>query len=132
MQKLESEPAIEFHNFARAYDGLREAGFNDAHFDAWRLGMTGYLMVDACMRSLVATGWLNFRMRAMLVSFASYHRCPPCRLGLAQLAQGAKYLLRRDGLRENMGLKGRHGIVDGIHHRRRRASGAGFTSALGT
>lgn len=30
-------------------------------------------MVDACMRSLVATGWLNFRMRAMLVSFASYH-----------------------------------------------------------
>jgi deoxyribodipyrimidine photo-lyase len=30
-------------------------------------------MVDACMRSLRATGWLNFRMRAMLVSFASYH-----------------------------------------------------------
>jgi deoxyribodipyrimidine photo-lyase len=30
-------------------------------------------MVDACMRSLKATGWLNFRMRAMLVSFSSYH-----------------------------------------------------------
>jgi deoxyribodipyrimidine photo-lyase len=30
-------------------------------------------MVDACMRSLRATGWLNFRMRAMLVSFAAYH-----------------------------------------------------------
>jgi deoxyribodipyrimidine photo-lyase len=30
-------------------------------------------MVDACMRSLCATGWINFRMRAMLVSFASYH-----------------------------------------------------------
>ena len=30
-------------------------------------------MVDACMRALIATGWLNFRMRAMLVSFASYH-----------------------------------------------------------
>jgi deoxyribodipyrimidine photo-lyase len=73
MQKLESEPAIEFHNFARAYDGLRESEFNEAYFDAWRLGMTGYPMVDACMRSLVATGWLNFRMRAMLVSFASYH-----------------------------------------------------------
>ena len=73
MQKLESEPAIEFHNFARAYDGLREGEFNEAYFDAWRLGMTGYPMVDACMRSLVATGWLNFRMRAMLVSFASYH-----------------------------------------------------------
>jgi hypothetical protein len=30
-------------------------------------------MVDACMRQLCATGWLNFRMRAMLVSFAAYH-----------------------------------------------------------
>jgi deoxyribodipyrimidine photo-lyase len=30
-------------------------------------------MVDACMRYLCATGWLNFRMRALLVSFASYH-----------------------------------------------------------
>ncbi len=30
-------------------------------------------MVDACMRSLRQTGWINFRMRAMLVSFSSYH-----------------------------------------------------------
>lgn len=36
-------------------------------------GRTAYPMVDACMRSLVATGWLNFRMRAMWVSVASYH-----------------------------------------------------------
>ncbi|MGI9154659.1 MAG: FAD-binding domain-containing protein, partial [Rubrivivax sp.] len=41
--------------------------------EAWRAGMTGFPMVDACMRSLNATGWLNFRMRAMLVSFAAYH-----------------------------------------------------------
>ena len=73
MQKLEDEPDIEFHNFARVCDGLREDDFNDAHFAAWCEGRTGYPMVDACMRSLVATGWLNFRMRAMLVSFASYH-----------------------------------------------------------
>ncbi|MCV2352936.1 DNA photolyase family protein [Paucibacter sp. B2R-40] len=73
MQKLEDEPGIEFHNFARVCDGLREDDFNDGHFAAWCTGRTGYPMVDACMRSLVATGWLNFRMRAMLVSFASYH-----------------------------------------------------------
>jgi deoxyribodipyrimidine photo-lyase len=73
MQKLEDEPGIEFHNFARVCDGLREDAFNDAHFAAWCEGRTGFPMVDACMRSLVATGWLNFRMRAMLVSFASYH-----------------------------------------------------------
>ena len=73
MQKLEDEPDIEFHNFARLCDGLRENDFNHGHFAAWCEGRTGYPMVDACMRSLVATGWLNFRMRAMLVSFASYH-----------------------------------------------------------
>ena len=73
MQKLEDEPNIEFNNFARVCDGLREQDFNEAYFAAWCAGRTGYPMVDACMRSLVATGWLNFRMRAMLVSFASYH-----------------------------------------------------------
>ncbi|OYV37172.1 MAG: hypothetical protein B7Z83_05180 [Thiomonas sp. 20-64-5] len=73
MQKLEDQPDIEFHNFASAYDGLREAEFNRAHFDAWREGRTGFPMVDACMRCLNTTGWLNFRMRAMLVSFAAYH-----------------------------------------------------------
>jgi deoxyribodipyrimidine photo-lyase len=73
MQKLEDEPNIEFHNFARVCDGLREDAFNNDYFEAWCEGRTGYPMVDACMRSLRATGWLNFRMRAMLVSFASYH-----------------------------------------------------------
>jgi hypothetical protein len=28
---------------------------------------------DACMRSLIATGWLNFRMCGILHSFASYY-----------------------------------------------------------
>ncbi len=83
MQKLESEPAIEFHHFARACDGLRPGEtvpgapawgpMQDARLEAWCGGHTGFPMVDACMRSLCATGWLNFRMRAMLVSFASYH-----------------------------------------------------------
>ncbi|MEL6499021.1 MAG: deoxyribodipyrimidine photo-lyase [Planctomycetota bacterium] len=79
MQKLESEPDIELRNMNRAYDGLREedeADWTDrdrARFDAWRLGRTGYPFVDACMRCLRATGWMNFRMRSMLVSFASYH-----------------------------------------------------------
>ena len=73
MQKLEDEPEIEFRNFNRAYDGLREDEFNDEYFEAWCHGRTGYPMVDACMRALHQTGWINFRMRAMLVSFASYH-----------------------------------------------------------
>jgi deoxyribodipyrimidine photo-lyase len=73
MQKLEDEPLIEERNFARSTDGLREDSFNRDYFEAWRAGQTGFPMIDACMRSLNATGWLNFRMRALLVSFASYH-----------------------------------------------------------
>lgn len=73
IQKLEDEPEIEFQNMHSAYDGLRENNFNTEYFQRWQSGNTGYPMVDACMRALNATGWLNFRMRAMLVSFASYH-----------------------------------------------------------
>ncbi len=72
MQKLEDEPRIEFENFARAYDGIRR-DYNDEYLEAWKVGATGFPMVDACMRALHAGGWINFRMRAMLVSFASYH-----------------------------------------------------------
>jgi len=72
MQKLEDEPAIEFHNMLRAADGLRETEVCTERLDAWQKGCTGYPLVDACMRSLVATGWLTFRMRALVVSFASY------------------------------------------------------------
>ncbi len=73
MQKLEDEPSIEFENMSKVYDGLREHEFNQNRFDAWCEGQTGYPMVDACMRALHRHSWINFRMRAMLVSFASYH-----------------------------------------------------------
>lgn len=73
MQKLEDEPAIEFQNFVRGFDGLRENAHDAERFAAWAEGRTGYPMVDACMRCLHSTGWINFRMRAMLMSFAAYH-----------------------------------------------------------
>jgi deoxyribodipyrimidine photo-lyase len=73
MQKLEDEPDIEFENMNRGFDGMRESEFRDDYFEAWRKGESGYPMVDACMRALAKTGWVNFRMRAMLMSFASYH-----------------------------------------------------------
>ncbi len=73
IQKLESDPTIEFTNMHRAYAGLREDNHNVALQTAWARGETGLPMIDACMRMLAATGWINFRMRAMLVSFSSYH-----------------------------------------------------------
>lgn len=72
VQKLESEPDIEMHNMHRGFDGLREPHFNRDHFDRWRKAETGLPLIDACMRMLAETGWINFRMRALLVSFSSY------------------------------------------------------------
>lgn len=71
MQKLESEPEMEFRPVARAYEGMRPPATQET-LNAFATGRTGYPFVDACMRSLIATGWINFRMRAMLMSFACY------------------------------------------------------------
>jgi len=73
MQKLEDEPELEFHNISRVYDGMRENDFNQERFEVWQAGKTGYPMIDACMRALSQNSWINFRMRAMLMSFASNH-----------------------------------------------------------
>lgn len=59
---------------------------NQSHLDAWTQGMTGYPLVDACMRCLNHTGWINFRMRAMLVSFLSHHLLLDWRSGAPHLA----------------------------------------------
>ena len=72
IQKLESEPELEWRNLHRAYDGLREDDWSDERFAALVQGRTGWPMVDACVAMLRETGWLNFRMRAMLVSVAAY------------------------------------------------------------
>ncbi len=73
VQKLEQQPEIEFKCMHPAFEGMREPYWCDDFFEAWKTGHTGYPLVDACMRSLHHNGWITFRMRAMLVSFASYH-----------------------------------------------------------
>ncbi len=73
VQKLEQQPTIETHCMHPAFEGMRENDFRQDWFEAWCEGRTGYPLVDACMRSLHANGWITFRMRAMLVAFASYH-----------------------------------------------------------
>jgi len=74
MQKLEDAPSIEWKNLHPAADALdRRDDPDDPYLQAWAAGTTGFPFVDACMRALTAHGWLNFRMRAMLMAFASYH-----------------------------------------------------------
>lgn len=69
-QNMETMPWLEFENINRALDGLRENDFDHAYFEAWKRGETGYPMIDACMKMLLHTGWINMRMRGMLISFA--------------------------------------------------------------
>ena len=73
MQKLEDQPDIEHRCLHPAYEGLRPTQPDKARLEAWKAGETGLPFVDACMRLLRETGWLNFRMRAMVMSVASYH-----------------------------------------------------------
>jgi deoxyribodipyrimidine photo-lyase len=70
-QRLESEPELEYRSIHPAY---REIPYeNDPRLlEAWQQGLTGYPMVDAVMRCLAATGFVNFRMRAMVTSFACH------------------------------------------------------------
>lgn len=71
IQKLEDAPDLEFRCLHSAYEGLRAD--DRLRREAWEKGETGFPFVDACMRYLAATGWLNFRMRSMLMAVASYH-----------------------------------------------------------
>jgi deoxyribodipyrimidine photo-lyase len=68
MQKFEDECRMEFENINSAYDTVVKPR-NEAYIRAWQEGNTGVPLVDACMRCLVETGYINFRMRAMVVSF---------------------------------------------------------------
>jgi deoxyribodipyrimidine photo-lyase len=72
IQKFESEPALETQNMHRGFDGVRAEEINAEYFARWRDGETGFPLVDACMKMLHETGWINFRMRALLISFSSY------------------------------------------------------------
>ena len=66
------QPSLENTNMVRSFDRIRTKP-NTEFFKCWSEGEVGVPMVDACMRFLKKNGWINFRMRAMLVSFASYN-----------------------------------------------------------
>ncbi|MEM9263107.1 MAG: FAD-binding domain-containing protein, partial [Pseudomonadota bacterium] len=87
MQKLEDAPHIEFRNMHRGMDGVRPDTPDPVRLAAFENGETGIPFVDACLRCLNETGWMNFRMRAMLQAFASYHLWLPWRVSGLVLAR---------------------------------------------
>jgi deoxyribodipyrimidine photo-lyase len=72
IQKLEDQPSIECRDL-HPLAVTRPRDSDAARLTAWTNGETGLPFLDACLRYLRATGWLNFRMRAMVTSVASYH-----------------------------------------------------------
>ncbi|MBI1228325.1 MAG: deoxyribodipyrimidine photolyase [Bacteroidetes bacterium] len=86
IQKFESEDRMEFENVNRGYDAL-EKKTDPILFDSWKQGQTGIPLVDACMRCLIATGWVNFRMRAMLASCLTHLLWQPWQPGAEWLAK---------------------------------------------
>jgi deoxyribodipyrimidine photo-lyase len=71
IQRLEAFPEMEKKALNSAYSDLVYED-DSSLLESWVMGKTGYPMVDACMRCLSECGFLNFRMRAMVVSFACY------------------------------------------------------------
>ncbi|WP_186755814.1 cryptochrome/deoxyribodipyrimidine photo-lyase family protein [Echinicola salinicaeni] len=86
IQKFEVECNYEHTCINRGYELLHHPE-KSSWIEAWENGYTGYPLVDACMRCLRETGWINFRMRAMLVSFFCHHLFQDWRKGHYHLAR---------------------------------------------
>lgn len=86
IQKLESEWQMEFEPLNKGLKTIDRIQ-DEALFTAWANGQTGVPMVDANMRCLQATGWINFRMRAMVSSYATFTLWLDWKIVALQLAQ---------------------------------------------
>ena len=86
IQKFEAECRYETSCINQGYELLAHQK-NNQLLKAWKTGSTGYPLVDACMRAVEATGWINFRMRAMVVSFLAFNLDQDWRDGTYHLAR---------------------------------------------
>jgi deoxyribodipyrimidine photo-lyase len=71
-QKLADWPGWRERSVNPVFRNLHRADHDPDLVAAWREGRTGFPMVDAAMRALVQTGFVNFRMRALVATFYSY------------------------------------------------------------
>ena len=85
IQKFEMEPEMEFRSLNKGYNIQKP--LNKKYLNAWKMGKTGFPLVDASMRCVIDTGYLNFRMRALLVSFLTHHLWQNWQDGVVHLAK---------------------------------------------
>ncbi|GAB1857792.1 deoxyribodipyrimidine photo-lyase [Flavobacteriaceae bacterium MHTCC 0001] len=86
IQKFEMEHTMEEASVNRGFHKLKKS-VSQAYKIAWKTGQTGYPLVDACMRCLNETGYLNFRMRALVVSFFTHNLWQPWQEATTHLSQ---------------------------------------------
>ncbi len=86
IQKFEMEARMEFESVNIGFRQLKKE-VNTEYINAWKTGTTGYPLVDASMRCVVKTGYLNFRMRALVVSFFTHHLWQPWQMGVVFLGK---------------------------------------------
>ena len=87
IQKFESESRMEFEHINRGIKDELQQPIITERIQAWEEGRTGFPLIDACMRCVKATGYLNFRMRACVVSFLTHHLWQPWQSGAYHLAR---------------------------------------------
>lgn len=112
IQKFERLPETETEYLSDRYLDIRQE-HNEVFYRAWENGETGYPLVDACMRCVCQTGYLNFRMRSMLVSFLTHHLWQDWKRGALFLAR--QFLDYEPGIHYNQfqmqsGTTGRHTV----------------------
>jgi len=86
IQKFEVECTYETQCVNQGYESLKRV-LNEQYIEKWKNGLTGFPLVDACMRCLHATGWINFRMRAMTLSLLCHHLDQDWRTGVYHFAK---------------------------------------------
>lgn len=86
IQKFEMESSMEFVAVNKGFRKLNQT-VNEKYHNAWTSGNTGVPLVDACIRCLNTSGYLNFRMRALVVSFYTHHLFQPWQNCSPHLAQ---------------------------------------------
>jgi deoxyribodipyrimidine photo-lyase len=80
------EHTMEQASVNKGYHKLKKS-ISESYQRAWQAGQTGFPLVDASMRCLIETGYVNFRMRAMLVSFFTHILWQPWQAASAHLSQ---------------------------------------------
>src|SRR5690606_23302168 len=86
MQILYHYPHTVTESFKSKYDRISWRN-NEAEYELWKEGQTGYPIIDAGMRQLNATGFMHNRVRMLVASFLCKHLLIDWRWGEAYFAE---------------------------------------------